>query len=99
MEGLEGRPEARNLVTIYAALRDVEPADVLAEHGGKGFGHFKPLLADLLVETLRPIKARLDQLRADPAELDRILAAGAERAAAEAKPTLDRAYRAVGLRK
>jgi tryptophanyl-tRNA synthetase len=98
MEGLEGRPEARNLVAIYAALRDAQPADVLAEHGGKGFGQFKPLLADVLVETLRPIKARLDELRGDPAELDRILAAGAERAAGEARPTLDGAYRAVGLR-
>jgi tryptophanyl-tRNA synthetase len=98
MDGLEGRAEARNLVAIYAALRDQEPAEVLAEHGGQGFGHFKPLLAELLVETLRPIKARLDELRADPGELDRILAAGAERAASEARPTLEGAYRAVGLR-
>jgi tryptophanyl-tRNA synthetase len=97
-EGLADRPEARNLVSIYAALTDSEPAAVLAEHGGKGFGQFKPVLADLLVETLRPIKARLDELRADAGELDRILAAGAERAAAEARPTLDGAYRAVGLR-
>jgi tryptophanyl-tRNA synthetase len=99
MEGLAGRPEARNLVTIYAALTDREPADVLGEHAGKGFGAFKPVLAELLVETLRPIKARLDQLGAHPDELDRILAAGAGKAAGAAQPTLDGAYRALGLRR
>jgi tryptophanyl-tRNA synthetase len=99
MEGLAGRPEARNLVTIYAAVTDREPADVLGEHSGKGFGAFKPALAELLVETLRPIKARLDQLGAYPDELDRILAAGAGKAASAARPTLDGAYRALGLRR
>ena len=99
LEGLEGRAEARNLVNIYAALTDRGAADVLGEFAGKGFGQFKPALADLLVETLRPIKARLDALRSDPAEIDRILAAGSEGAAAVAKPTLDGAYRAVGLRR
>ena len=99
MEALADRPEARNLVTIYAALTDREPADVLAEHSGKGFGAFKPALAELLVETLRPIKARLDQLGAHPDELDRILAAGAGKAATAAQPTLDGAYRALGLRR
>src|ERR671913_195242 len=54
MEGLEGRPEARNLVLIYAALAGREPADVLADHAGTGFGAFKPALAELTVETLRP---------------------------------------------
>jgi tryptophanyl-tRNA synthetase len=99
MEALDGRPEAKNLVTIYAAVADRDPEDVLGEFAGKGFGQFKPALADLLVETLRPIKARLDELRGDPAELDRILAAGAQRASASAKPTLDGAYAAVGLRR
>jgi tryptophanyl-tRNA synthetase len=99
LEGLEGRAEAKNLVTIYAVLADEEPDAVLARFAGQGFGAFKPALADLLVETLRPIKARLDALRADPAELDRILGRGAERAAALARPTLDAAYEAVGLRR
>jgi tryptophanyl-tRNA synthetase len=57
------------------------------------------VLADLLVETLRPIKARLDQFREDPTELDRILALGAEKARAVAQPTLESAYRAMGLRR
>jgi tryptophanyl-tRNA synthetase len=99
IEALGNRPEAKNLVTIYAAVADREPEHVLGEYAGKGFGQFKPALADLLVETLRPIKSRLDELRGDPAELDRILAAGAERASASAEPTLDGAYAAVGLRR
>jgi tryptophanyl-tRNA synthetase len=99
MDALAGRLEARNLVTIYAALADREPADVLAEFAGKGFGAFKPALADLTVETLRPVKARLDALGEDPAELDSILRAGSERAAAMAQPTLDAAYAALGLRR
>jgi tryptophanyl-tRNA synthetase len=96
---LEGRPEAKNLVTIYAVLADQDPQAVLDRFAGQGFGMFKPALADLLAETLRPIKARLDDLRGDPAELDGKLARGAERAAELARPTLDAAYEAVGLRR
>jgi tryptophanyl-tRNA synthetase len=98
-EALSERPEARNLVTIYSALAGEPAQAVLARFAGQGFGAFKPALAELTVETLRPIKARLDELRAHPGELDSILSAGAERAAAEAKPTLDAAYDAVGLRR
>ena len=97
LDGLAGRPEARNLVGIYAALADATPADVLARFAGQGFGQFKPALADLVVDTLAPVKARLDQLAADPAELDRLLAKGAEKARAAAAPTLAGAYRAMGL--
>jgi tryptophanyl-tRNA synthetase len=99
MEGFADRPEARNLVTIYAVLAGETPQAVLSRFAGQGFGAFKPALADLLVETLRPIKTRLDELRGDPAELDGILTRGAERASAIAKPTLDAAYEAVGLRR
>jgi tryptophanyl-tRNA synthetase len=99
MEELAQRPEAKNLVGIYAALASLEPAAVLTEHAGKGFGAFKPVLAELLVETLRPIKARLDALTADRAELDRILETGARKAASVAQPTLDGAYHALGLRR
>ena len=95
---LDARPEARNLVAIYAALADEPVSAVLGRFAGAGFGAFKPALADLLVETLRPIGARLGRLRADPAELDRLLATGAERARTLAAPTLAGAYRAMGLR-
>jgi tryptophanyl-tRNA synthetase len=98
-DGLAERPEARNLVAIYAVLADETPDAVLARFAGQGFGAFKPALADLLVETLRPIKARLDQFRADPGELDRLIGRGAEKAAGMAQPTLAAAYQAVGLRR
>ncbi|HEX8526279.1 tryptophan--tRNA ligase [Allosphingosinicella sp.] len=93
------RPEAANLVTIYAALADRTPQSVVEEFAGRGFGAFKPALAEILVETMRPIKQRLDELRSDPGELDQILERGAERAAKLARPTLDSAYKAIGLRR
>ena len=97
VEGLEGRAEARNLISIFAALDGSTPAEVLARFEGQGFGAFKPPLAELLVETLRPVKSRLDELRSDPAELDHILVRGAEKAAAAGAPTLKAAYETMGL--
>ena len=97
LDELGARPEARNLVGIYAGLAEREPAAVLQEFAGQGFGAFKPALAELAVETLRPIRARLEALRSDPAEIDRLLAKGAARAAAMAEPTLRGAYQALGL--
>ena len=94
---LAGRPEARNLVGIYAALAGTSIAAVLGEFAGKGFGSFKPALADLTVATLAPINARFVELRGDPAYLDTVLAAGGARAAAIAEPVLAEAYRAVGF--
>ena len=94
---LADRPEARNLIGIYAALADEAVPQVLARFAGQGFGAFKPALADLVVDVLRPIGARLADLSADPAELDRLLAAGSAQAAEAAAPTLTRAYRAMGL--
>ena len=94
---LDARPEAKNLVTIYAALSDESVAQVLARFAGQGFGAFKPALAELLVESLRPISARLADFSADPAELDRLLDLGAEKARAIARPTLAAAYAAMGL--
>jgi len=94
---LEGRPEAKNLVTIYSALSDETVGDVLGRFAGQGFGAFKPALAELMVETLRPIGQRLAQLQRDPAELDRLLAIGAEKARAVAEANLKAAYKAMGL--
>ena len=94
---LDGRPEAKNLVGIYAAITDQTVEEVLAGFAGQGFGAFKPALADVLVSLIAPIRGRLDQLRRDPAELDRILAEGAARAAEIGAPVLARAKAAVGL--
>jgi tryptophanyl-tRNA synthetase len=95
--GLEGRAEARNLVSIYAAMADESVDAVLTGFAGQGFGAFKPALGELLVETLRPIATRLNQLKADPAAIDAALEQGAARASALARPTLDAAYAALGL--
>jgi len=96
-EGLDDRPEARNLVNIYAALADKSVDWVLAEVGGHQFSQFKPMLADLAVEKLSPISAEMARLMEDPAEIDRILGRGAERAREIAGPILDQTYDIVGM--
>jgi tryptophanyl-tRNA synthetase len=95
--GLEARPEAKNLVGIYGAVTGEDVPQVLARFAGQGFGTFKPALADALIALLAPLRSRLEQFRADPAELDRLLAHGSARATELAAPTLASAYRAVGL--
>lgn len=97
MEGLKDRPEARNLVNIYAALSDATPDAVLARFEGQGFGAFKPALADLAADVLGPITARMTDYLADPAEIDRVLARGAERAATLANPILARTREIMGF--
>jgi tryptophanyl-tRNA synthetase len=98
-QGLEGRPEARNLVGIYAALTDTDHAAVLREHGGKGFGDFKGALADLLVAHLGPIAEETRRLLAAPDAVDAVLREGAAKAAAIATPIADEAERLVGFLK
>ncbi|QIE55711.1 tryptophan--tRNA ligase [Pikeienuella piscinae] len=95
--GLEGRPEARNLVGVYAALSGESVDQVLGEWGGRMFGEFKPALADLAVEMIAPIAGRMRDYLADPAEIDRILGDGADRANAIAQPILEATYDHVGL--
>ena len=96
-DGLDDRPEAKNLVGIYAAITGETVEQVLGRFAGQGFGAFKPTLAEAVVELIAPIRGRLDELRRDPAELDRILADGAARAAELGAPTLAGAKVAVGL--
>ena len=96
-EGLSERPEARNLVNIYAALADQSVDAVLAEVGGKQFGEFKPMLADLAVAKLAPISTEMARLMQDQAEIDRILARGAERGREIASPILKKTYEIVGM--
>ncbi|MBY0583485.1 MAG: tryptophan--tRNA ligase [Sphingomonas sp.] len=94
---LADRPEARNLVTVFAALSDQKIDAVLAQFAGQGFGAFKPALADLTVATLAPIRMRLAQLLDDRAAVGAALVAGAARATALSAPTLLAAQRAIGL--
>ncbi|MEK0084953.1 tryptophan--tRNA ligase [Benzoatithermus flavus] len=93
----EARPEASNLLTIYAALADRPRAEIEAEFAGTSFSEFKSRLADLAVEKLSPINAEMRRLQADPGYLDAILREGAERAAAIAGPVLKEAYELVGF--
>lgn len=96
-EGLEGRAEAQNLVGIYAALSGISVDDVLREHGGQGFGAFKPALADLTVSKIAPIGDEMRRLMEAPDEIDAILADGAARASALARPVLNEVYEVMGL--
>ena len=95
--GLEKRPEARNLVGIYAALAGTDHAAVLREHGGKGFGAFKEVLTALLVEKLTPIAAETQRLLRDPGVIESTLRDGARRAAAIADPIVAKTEELVGF--
>jgi tryptophanyl-tRNA synthetase len=88
LDGLKNRPEAANLVGIYAALAEVPREAVLAEHGGAQFSAFKPALADLAVARISPVAAQMRRLLADPGHIDAVLAEGAGRAAAIADRTV-----------
>ncbi len=96
-DALEGRPEAKNLLTIFGALADREPAEVLGEFAGKGFGQFKPALADLAVAKLGPIRDELTRLLNNKTAVSAVLEKGAEKARELAAPTLLSAQRAMGL--
>ncbi len=97
VDGLRERPEADNLVGIYGALADKTKAEVIAEFGGKGFGVFKPALADLAVAVMAPVNARMKLFMDDPAEIDRVLAKGADQARAIADPIVEETKRLVGF--
>jgi tryptophanyl-tRNA synthetase len=95
--GFEGRPEARNLVTIFAALSGQDVPAVLAAHGGQGFGAFKQALAEVVTAAVEPIGAEAKRLLADRTHLESVLRTGAERANAIAEPIVRDAERIVGF--
>ncbi|MCB1562055.1 MAG: tryptophan--tRNA ligase [Alphaproteobacteria bacterium] len=97
MKALEGRPEAKNLVTIYAALSEKNEDTVLQEFEGKGFGDFKPALIDLAIAKVAPVTARMTKLMADPAHIDKILAAGNVKANIIAQDVLEDVQRMMGF--
>jgi tryptophanyl-tRNA synthetase len=94
---LKERPAARNLVDIFAALSGRTQADIMPEVEGMQWGTFKPLLADLAVDKLSPISTEMTRLLSDPAEIDRILGKGADRADSIATPILEKTYELVGM--
>jgi tryptophanyl-tRNA synthetase len=96
-EGLKGRPEANNLVGIYAALSGLSKDQVCAQYAGRGFADFKNALADLCVAKLAPIGEEMRRLRQDPAYVDSILREGAAKARALAEPVLRQVHDVVGF--
>jgi tryptophanyl-tRNA synthetase len=97
VEGLAGRAEADNLVGIYAALSDQTKAQVIEQFGGKGWGTFKPALADLAVQVLAPMADEMRRLISDPTTIDAVLRDGAERGAVIAEATMHDVRRIVGF--
>ncbi len=93
----EKRPDADNLLGIFAALADREKADVIAEFAGKQFSEFKAALTELAVAKLGPVSSEMQRLMKDPGHVDGILHDGAERARAVAAPILADVYRTVGF--
>ncbi|CAN5296898.1 tryptophan--tRNA ligase [soil metagenome] len=94
---LENKPGISNLLTIYSSLSGRAIADIEAEYEGHGYGDFKAGLADVVAGTLGPVRERALELLADPAELDRLLAHNADRAAAIADATLAKVYDRIGF--
>ncbi|MGZ2383019.1 tryptophan--tRNA ligase [Rhizobium leguminosarum] len=97
IDGLQGRPEADNLVAIYAALADTSKADVLAEFGGQQFSVFKPALVDLAINVLAPITGEMRRLMDDTSHIDAILRKGGERARARAEVTMRQVRDVIGF--
>jgi len=95
--GLASRPEADNLVGIFAALANRSKAQVLQEFGGSQFSKFKAALAELAVARLGPVNAEMSRLLADPDEIDRVLADGAGRARLLAVPVMRQVKEIVGF--
>jgi tryptophanyl-tRNA synthetase len=97
ISGLKDRPEAENLVNIYAALSDLTVEAALNDLGGKNFATFKRILSDLAVAQLSGISAEMTRLMKEQGELDKILRQGADRAKAIASPILKETYDIVGM--
>ncbi|HWG03655.1 MAG TPA: tryptophan--tRNA ligase [Beijerinckiaceae bacterium] len=97
IDGLKGRPEADNLVGIFAALDATTKPEVLQQFGGKNFSTFKGALVDLAVDKLAPIRDRMKDLLAEPAYIDSVLSDGATRARREARATMDAVKDIIGF--
>jgi tryptophanyl-tRNA synthetase len=96
-KGLEGRPEAQNLVGIYAALNGEDQSEILAQYGGGQFSTFKNALADLAVAKLAPVADDMRRYQADPAHVEAVLAEGSARARAIAAPIIRDTKKLIGF--
>lgn len=96
-KGLEKRPEAQNLVAIFAALAERSQDDILKEFGGQGFGVFKPALADLATQKLAPITQKMNDYMKDTAQIDAILDEGAKRAHEISQPIMIEVRKLIGF--
>ena len=97
LAGLEGRPEALNLVTLYAALADISKEGVVQKYAGQQFGVFKPALVDVAVDHLAPITEKMNDLLEDHAQIDAFLEQGADHARSIASKTLAEAQKIMGF--
>ena len=97
INGLSGRPEATNLVNIFAALSDLSVEQILIQYGGKNFSYFKKALSEKAVEELSNISTEMSRLMKDPSEIDKILNKGADRAKEIAIPILKKTYDIIGM--
>lgn len=97
LDGLDGRPEALNLVTLYAALADISKEDVIKQYAGQQFGAFKPALVEVAVEHLAPITGRMNELLEDTAQIDAYLKDGAEHARSIASGVLADVQKIMGF--
>ena len=97
IEELAARPEADNLITIYAALLDKTRAEIVQEFAGTSFSQFKPKLTELAVSTLSPITDKMQQLLANQDEIEKILKRGAERARVLAEENLVKIKNIIGF--
>ena len=96
-EDLDQRPEAMNLITLYAAMRNAKRADIMNEIAGDNFASFKTKLADAMIAHLDPIRDRMQILLGDITTLDTLLEDGAWRANQVAKPVMDEVYETIGF--
>ena len=97
-KGLEGRAEARNLVSIYAALGNDSVESVLSEIGGKQFSEFKPMLVERATEVMSPISSEMGRIMKDIPQLDEILDNGARKAKSVAEPILQKTFDIIGMK-
>jgi tryptophanyl-tRNA synthetase len=91
------KPGVSNLMGILSAIKGESFDSIQSRYVGKGYGHFKAEVAEAVVECLKPIQARYQQVRGDRGELQKILRAGAERASAKAEPTLQKVHDVLGF--